>query len=269
MHNSDSVTDKRVIGTSERREQIIQRLRQQGSVQVNDLSAFFSVSTVTIRNDLAFLEKQGIAVRAYGGALICDPSAPPVEPSLEDKSSLNTSLKRSIARAAVELIKPGHRVILDSGTTTYEIARLMRQHKEVIAMTNGMNVANALLEAEGVELLMTGGHLRRQSLSFYGDQADQSLQNYHFDMLFLGVDAIDLERGISTHNEDEARLNRRMCEVAERIIVVTDSSKFDRSSLHKIIDIQRVHMVITDSDISAESLEGLRKSGIKVVLVGK
>ena len=120
----------------------------------------------------------------------------------------------------MELIKPGHRVILDSGTTTYEIARLMRQHSDVIAMTNGMNVANALLEADGVELLMTGGHLRRQSQSFYGDQAEQSLQNYHFDMLFLGVDAIDLERGVSTHNEDEARLNRRMCEVAERIIVV-------------------------------------------------
>lgn len=92
----------------------------------------------------------------------------------------------------------------------------MRKHTDVIAMTNGMNVANALLEAEGVELLMTGGHLRRQSQSFYGDQAEQSLQNYHFDMLFLGVDAIDLERGVSTHNEDEARLNRRMCEVAER-----------------------------------------------------
>lgn len=267
MSNTESSADKRVIGTSERREQIIQRLRQQGSVQVNDLSLFFCVSTVTIRNDLAFLEKQGIAVRAYGGALICEGNAPVVEPSVEDKSSLNTAVKRSIARAAAELIKPGHRVILDSGTTTYEIARLMRQHTNVIAMTNGMNVANALLEAEGVELLMTGGHLRRQSQSFYGDQAEQSLQNYHFDMLFLGVDAIDLERGVSTHNEDEARLNRRMCEVAERIIVVTDSTKFDRSSLHKIIDTQRIDMIIVDEGIPEESLEGLRKHGIEVVLV--
>lgn len=176
-------------------------------------------------------------------------------------------MKRSIARAAAELIKPGYRVILDSGTTTYEIARLMRKHTDVIAMTNGMNVANALLEAEGVELLMTGGHLRRQSLSFYGDQAEHSLQNYHFDMLFLGVDAIDLERGVSTHNEDEARLNRRMCEVAERIIVVTDSSKFDRSSLHKIVDTQRIDMIIVDEGILGESLEGLRKCGIDVILV--
>lgn len=267
MSGTDSSIEKRLAGTSERREQIIQRLRQQGSVQVNDLSLLFGVSTVTIRNDLAFLEKQGIAVRAYGGALICDSSTPGVEPSVEDKSSLNTAVKHNIAKAAVKQIQPGHRVILDSGTTTYEIARLMRQHTDVIVMTNGMNVGNALLEAEGVELLMTGGHLRRQSQSFYGDQAEQSLQNYHFDMLFLGVDAIDLERGVSTHNEDEARLNRRMCEVAERIIVVTDSSKFNRSSLHKIIDTQRIDMIIVDEGIPAESLEALRKHGIDVILV--
>lgn len=268
MSNSAPSGDKRVTGTSERREQIIQRLRQQGSVQVNDLSALFGVSTVTIRNDLAFLEKQGVAVRAYGGALICDSVVPAQEPSVEDKSALNTAVKRNIARAAVNLIKPGHRIILDSGTTTYEIACQLRHHTDVIAMTNGMNVANALLEASGVELLMTGGHLRRQSQSFYGDQAEQSLQNYHFDMLFLGVDAIDLERGVSTHNEDEARLNRRMCEVVERIIVVTDSSKFNSSSLHKIIDTQRIDMIIVDEDIPQESLEGLRKAGIEVILVG-
>ncbi|ADU69206.1 DeoR family transcriptional regulator [Pantoea sp. At-9b] len=269
MQHSDNPLEKSVAATSERREQIIQKLRQHGSVQVNDLAALYGVSTVTIRNDLAFLEKQGIAVRVYGGALICDNGVAAVEPSVKDKSALNVSAKRSIASVAAELIKPGHRVILDSGTTTFEIARHMRQHQNVIAMTNGMNVANALVEAEGVEVLMTGGHLRRQSLSFYGDQADHSLQNYHFDLLFLGVDAIDLERGISTHNEDEARLNRRMCEVAERIIVVTDSSKFNRSSLHKIIDTQRIHMIITDDSIPQNSLEGLRKAGVDVVLVSQ
>lgn len=267
MDNYHAASGERIRGTSERREQIIQRLRQQGSVQVNQLADIFAVSTVTIRNDLAFLEKQGIAVRAYGGALLCETSTPAAEPSLLDKSSLNTRLKRSIARAAAAMIHPGHRVILDSGTTTCEIACQMQQHQDVIAMTNGINVANALLPAQGVEVLMTGGHLRRQSLSFYGEQADRSLQNYHFDLLFLGVDAIDPERGVSTHNEDEARINRRMCEVAEKIIVVTDSSKFNHSSLHKIVDTARIHMVITDTGIPADSLTSLRKSGVEVVLV--
>ena len=266
MSSSDIAADKRVSGTSERRELIIQRLRQHGSVQVNDLSAQFGVSTVTIRNDLAFLEKQGIAVRAYGGALICD-GPPAAEPSVEDKSALNVALKRKIAAAAVAMISPGQRIILDSGTTTYEIALLLRDRQDLIAMTNGMNVGSALLGAEGVELLMTGGHLRRQSLSFYGDQAEQSLLNYHFDTLFLGVDAIDTERGVSTHNEDEARLNRRMCEVADRIIVVTDSSKFNHSSLHKIIDTQRIDTIITDEGIPAESLQELQRAGTEVVLV--
>lgn len=267
MSSSDTAADKRVSGTSERRELIIQRLRQHGSVQVNDLSAHFGVSTVTIRNDLAFLEKQGIAVRAYGGALICSGIAPVAEPSVEDKSALNIALKRKIAAAAAAMIAPGQRIILDSGTTTYEIALLLRDRQDVIAMTNGMNVGSALLAAEGVELLMTGGHLRRQSQSFYGDQAEQSLLNYHFDTLFLGVDAIDTERGVSTHNEDEARLNRRMCEVADRIIVVTDSSKFNHSSLHKIIDTQRIDTIITDEGIPAESLQELQRAGTEVVLV--
>lgn len=261
------ITEKSTIGTSERRERIIQQLRSHGSVQVNDLSAQFQVSTVTIRNDLAFLEKQGIAVRAYGGALLCEPNQVVPERTIADKSVLNTPVKQRIGALAATQVQPGCRLILDSGTTTLEVARHLREHQEILVMTNGMNVANALLEAEGVELLMTGGHLRRKSLSFYGAQAEQSLQNYHFDLLFLGVDGIDLERGVSTHHEEEARLNRCMCQVAKKIIVVTDSSKFRRSSLHRIIETPRINTLITDDAIPAELLRGLHDAGIEVLLV--
>ena len=267
MNSPEDGMDKRIIGTSERREHIIQMLRSQGSVQVNTLSQQFSVSTVTIRNDLAFLEKQGIAIRAYGGALFYEGVTPVSEPSLDVKSTRHTTIKCNIASIAAQRITPGQRVILDSGTTTYQIARQLINHQDIIVMTNGINVANALLDARGVELMMTGGQLRRQSMSFYGDQADQSLQNYYFDTLFLGVDAIDLERGVSTHNEDEARLNRRMSEVAGQIVVVTDSSKFNSSSLHKIIDTQRIDTIITDDGISEGNLTGLRRMGVEVVLV--
>lgn len=260
-------TEKSAVGTSERRERIIQQLRSHGSVQVNELSTQFQVSTVTIRNDLTFLEKQGVALRAYGGALLCEPGQQIPERTIADKSQLNTPVKQRIGALAATLVPPDSRLILDSGTTTMEIARHLRNHKDIVVMTNGINVANQLLDAEGVELLMTGGHLRRKSLSFYGAQADQSLQNYHFDMLFLGVDGIDLERGISTHHEDEARLNRCMCSVAERIIVVTDSTKFHRLSLHKIIDTHRIHTIITDDAIPQDCLKGLRQIGIEVLLV--
>jgi DeoR family transcriptional regulator of aga operon len=258
---------KNVLGTSERRERIIQQLRSNGSVQVNEMAAYYQVSTVTIRNDLTFLEKQGIAIRAYGGALLCEPNQTVPERTIADKSVLNMPVKQRIGALAATLVQPKCRLILDSGTTTLEIARHLREHQEILVMTNGINVANALLEAEGVELLMTGGHLRRKSLSFYGAQAEQSLQNYHFDLLFLGVDGIDIERGVSTHHEDEARLNRCMCQVAERIVVVTDSSKFGRRSLHKIIDTPRIHTLITDDNISTDYLKGLRQLGIEVQIV--
>ena len=250
-----------------RRLQIVELARKTDEVRVEALSVLFGVSTVTIRNDLAFLEKQGVAVRAYGGALLCESGQPVAERTIADKSVLNTPVKQRIGAMAASLVQPGCRLILDSGTTTLEVARHLRDHQEIVVMPNGMNVANALLEAEGVALLMTGGHLRRKSLSFYGAQADLSLQNYHFDLLFLGVDGIDLERGVSTHHEDEARLNRCMCHVAERIIVVTDSSKFGRLSLHKIIDTRRIHTLITDDAIAAETLAGLRQAGIEVLLV--
>lgn len=238
-------------------------------MQVNNLSALYGVSTVTIRNNLAFLKKQKIAVRAYSSALICNSTTPSVKPSVKNKSALNTAIKRSVAKAAVKLIQPSHQVILNSKTTTFKIARLMRKHTNVIAITNSINVANALLKAKSVKLLITSKHLRRQSQSFYSNQAKQSLQNYHFNMLFLSVNAINLKRSVSTHNKNKARLNRQMCKVAKQIIVVTNSSKFNRSSLHKIINTQRINIIIVNKSIPANSLKKLQKAKVKVILVKK
>lgn len=258
---------KSVRATSERREKIIAFLRQQGAVQVSDLATHFNVSTVTIRGDLSFLEKRGIATRTYGGALICDPPVMTSERSIEAKTTEHLLVKQRIAVRAAEMIVPGSTIILDSGTTTYEIARQLRDKHDLTVMTNGMNVANALLDAPEVELLVTGGHLRRSAQSFYGSQAELALENYHFDMLFLGVDGLSLTQGITTHHEYEARINRRMCEVSRQIIAVTDSSKFNRVGLHRIIDTARIDTLITDTAISDEMRKGLENLGIELLLV--
>ncbi|HFZ1320097.1 DeoR family transcriptional regulator [Klebsiella aerogenes] len=258
---------KSIPATSERREKIIALLRQDGAVQVNDLALLFSVSAVTIRNDLAFLEKLGMATRAYGGALLCDVPNLTSERTIETKQTENLYIKQSIARMAASMIMPGSAIILDSGTTTYEIALQLKDKQDITVMTNGMNVASALLDAQGVEVLLTGGRLRRSSQSFYGSRAEQALENYHFDKLFLGVDGLSLAQGITTHHEDEARMNRRMCEVSRQIIVVTDSSKFNRVSLHRIIDISRINTLITDSGLSDRLRSGLVEQGVEVLLV--
>lgn len=253
--------------TSERREHTIALLKKNGSVQVTDLSKKFGVSTVTIRNDLAALEKQGIATRAYGGAYLQDGDIRPYEHSVEDKNQLNKTLKQKIAAAAVKLIEKGDTLILDSGTTTYYIAEALRNAHDLVVMTNGLNIANALFSAEGVEVMLTGGKLRRKSMSFYGLEADNILEHYHFNKLFLGVDGFNLEKGITTYNENEARLNRRMCNIADEVIVVTDSSKFGKVSLHKILETARVDKIVTDEGIPKEYLQGLEQLGITVIVV--
>ncbi|WP_337247054.1 MULTISPECIES: transcriptional repressor AgaR [unclassified Vibrio] len=253
--------------TSKRREHTIALLKKNGSVQVTELSQQFGVSTVTIRNDLAALEKQGIATRAYGGAYLQDNDIRPYEHSVEDKNQLNKTLKEKIAAAAVSLIEDGDTLILDSGTTTHCIAEALRHANDLVVLTNGLNIANALFPAEGVEVLVIGGKLRRKSMSFYGEQNDGVLENYHFNKLFLGVDGFNLEKGITTHNENEARLNRKMCDIADEVIAVTDSSKFGKVSLHKILETTRVDKVITDHGIPEEYLQGLKRLGISVILV--
>ena len=133
-------------------------------------------------------------------------------------------------------------------------------------MTNGLNIAWELANAAGITVLLTGGLLRQQSLSLQGSQAEASLNSYSFDTLFLGVDGLDLQFGLTTHDEAEARLNHRMVERARRIVVLTDASKFGRVSLHRIARLDQIHAIITDAGIDDATREGLQRLGIEVII---
>ncbi len=250
--------------TRKRREQILQLLINHGNVQVADLVERFDVSSVTIRNDLSQIESQGLATRNHGGASLL--RAPPQEQDIHEKDALNLPLKESIGAYAARLVKPGDNIIVDSGSTTMTLARHLRGHRDVTVMTNGLNIAWELANAPGVELLLTGGLLRKQSLSLHGSQAEASLNTYSFDTVFLGVDGLDLQFGLTTHNEAEASLNHHMVERARRIVVLTDSSKFGRVSLHRIARLDQVHAIITDANISSEYREGLQRLDIEVII---
>ncbi|RDZ27280.1 DeoR family transcriptional regulator [Lysobacter silvisoli] len=250
--------------TRQRRQQILQLLVQHGNVQVSDLVERFGVSSVTIRADLSHIESQGLATRNHGGAALV--RTPPPEQDIHEKDALNLPLKESIGARAAQLVKPGDNIIIDSGSTTMTLARHLRGHREVTVMTNGLNIAWELANAPGVELLLTGGLLRKQSLSLQGSQAEASLNPYSFDTVFLGVDGLDLQFGLTTHHEAEASLNHRMVEHARRIVVLTDASKFGRVSLHRIARLDQVQTIITDPGISPEYRDGLQQLGIEVII---
>ena len=251
-----------MLNTIERRHEIVQLVFKQERVQVPELAQLFGVSTVTIRNDLNELDEKGLLVRSRGGAVASNRLTQ--ELSLKEKHDANRGIKERLGKFAASLIKDGESIILDSGTTTEEVAKNLTSHHGVVVMTNGLNVAHSLLNAPSVEVLMTGGTLRKKSLSFYGRQAEQHLQQYHFDKLILGVDGFEKDIGITTHFELEALLNRVMCEVSREIIVVTDSSKFNRKGVHKIIAASEINVLVTDSGIPAEIKTALEDAGVRL-----
>jgi DeoR family transcriptional regulator of aga operon len=250
--------------TRQRREQILQMLVQHGNVQVADLVERFGVSAVTIRTDLTHAESQGLATRTHGGANLV--RTPPQERGIHEKDTLNLSLKDIIGVHAAQMVQPGDNIIIDSGSTTMALARHLRGHRDVTVMTNGLNIAWELANAPGIKLLLTGGLLLKQSLSLHGSQAEASLNPYGFDTLFLGVDGLDLQFGLTTHHEAEARLNHRMVERARKVVVLTDASKFGRVSLHRIARLDEIHTLITDVGISNEYRDELQRQGVEVII---
>jgi DeoR family transcriptional regulator of aga operon len=250
--------------TTQRREAILQLLTRNGAVNVTSLVQEFDVSAVTIRSDLSAFESQGLVSRSYGGATLTR-SAPP-EQTIPQKDAIHHEQKERIGALAASLVQEGDNIIIDSGTTTISLARHLRSASQLTVMTNGLNIAWELSDAPGVELILAGGQLRKQSLSIQGSQAEAMLQVYGFDKLFLGVDGFDLQFGVTTHDEAEASLNHKMVERAKKVIVLADASKFGRICLHRIVHLDRVHTVITDAAISSDYREELERLGIEVLI---
>lgn len=256
-----------MINTVKRRELIIDQLCREGSVRVEQLSAQFSVSSVTIRSDLRQLEKSGCAVRAYGGAMLNKQFA--FDRPLQDKGRINRDVKYTIACAAAELVNDGDAIILDSGSTTSQMAQQLVGKKDLVVMTNALNIAFELANNEQVDLMVVGGSVRRKSWSLYGPAAEQHMRQFRFDKLFLGVDGFDLLSGITTPDPGEAQLNRAMCDVAREVIAVADASKFGRTSFCMIREIGQIQRLVTDSRIPENYLHALNHLGVDVIIADR
>jgi DeoR family transcriptional regulator of aga operon len=250
--------------TLERRARILEQVDAAGQVEVRPLSGIFGVSEVTIRNDLAHLEQKNLLLRTRGGAI--KQRRVGFDFALAEKQKQHLAEKQRIGRMAVDLIKEYDTIILDSGSTTMEIAKNLGRLNHVTVITDALNIASILAEHKNVRVIIPGGFLRENSYSLVGSLAEQNFRNYYCDKLFLGVDGFDSRYGISTPNVEEAQLNRVMVEISREIIVVTDSSKFLRRSFAFITPVTKIDMVITDKAIPQEEHNILKNMGVKVII---
>jgi DeoR family transcriptional regulator of aga operon len=249
----------------ERRRAILELLNRDGRVLVTELAERFDTSQVTIRKDLEVLHEERQVHRTHGGALPAREGALE-DPTLREKEQLHRKEKLRIAEAAARMVKEGQVIILDSGTTTTAIARALRNFHALTIVTNAVNIVTELAGTT-IDVILTGGTLRRNSFSLVGPIAEDALRHLSADLLFIGVDGFDVHYGLSTPNLPESKVNRVMLEIAKRAVAVCDSSKFGRRSLALIAPPSAIHEVITDRDIAKSDLKNLKKAGIEVTLV--
>lgn len=250
--------------TVQRRTIILEKLEANGQVNVTDLSDQFGVSEVTIRNDFLRLEKKNMLIRARGGAIKINRVG--VDFELSKKHKINLEQKQKIGKLAAKLIKDGDTIIVDSGTTTQELVKNLSSDDKLTVITNALNIANNLVFKNNIQVIMIGGFLRRGALSMIGSPAETQLRNYLCDKLFLGVDGLNFDFGISTPNIEEAHLNKISIEISRQIIVLADSSKINKRSLAIICPISKIDILVTDDGLLPEYKNRLEQFGIEVLI---
>lgn len=250
---------------SDRQKVIMGMLRQSSSVSVSVLARNFQVSEVTIRKDLTALENAGLLYRTHGKAVLINPFIN--DRHINEKEQNNAAEKLAIGRYAAGLIADRDSIMIASGTTMHYLAREIKDKEHLTVITAAVPVTTILMSNQNMEVIQLGGTVRTSSLSTVGPYAEQMLGNFVCNKLFIGVDGIDTEYGLTTTNLMEASLNRAMMQSSQRTIVLADSSKFGRRGFSKICGIEAVDRIITDDGIKPEILAQLEDNGVNVTVV--
>jgi DeoR/GlpR family transcriptional regulator of sugar metabolism len=249
----------------ERRTQILQMVRSAGRVRVNELATHFNTSAVTIRNDLNALHQRGLVFRSHGGAVLPDTILR--ESPVHERLKAHAEEKRRIGAMAATLINDGETIILDSGTTTLEIARQIKKKQGVQVITNGVNIAAELLDARDIQLFIVGGTVRGESASISGRFTEEMFAQFAADKMFLSGAGCDLDFGVSGANLEETMVNQAMLRISREIILVADASKFSKRSMSRITHFSEIDTVISDGSLDPVLQERLRGFGCNLFLV--
>ncbi|MET7641284.1 DeoR/GlpR family DNA-binding transcription regulator [Streptomyces sp. NPDC005438] len=260
----------------QRRALIVEEVRRRGGARVNELTRKLNVSDMTVRRDLDVLAKQGALEKVHGGAVpVAEASTH--EPGFEAKSSLETSAKEEIARAAAAMAAPGSAIALSGGTTTFALAQHLLDIPDLTVVTNSVRVAEVFHSAQGsaarpaagaATVVLTGG-VRTPSDSLVGPVADAAITSLHFDLLFLGVHGISVEAGLSTPNLAEGETNRHLMRSARRVVVVCDHTKWGTVGLSSFASLEEVDTLVTDRGLPPEARAEVEEHLPRLVVAGE
>ncbi len=251
------------MALNQRRQEILNLIREDGHAKVQKLSRIFKVSEVTIRQDLETLEEMGFIQREHGGAFLKDVGSFAKTGTLLNQSHLEE--KREIARKAAALVEEGDSIILDSGSTTTELARLLVGFKSLTVITNALNIAFILGENPGIELIVSGGEFKAPTLSLTGDMAAGTFKGIHVAKCFLATAGISQDMQLTYPGLSDLVVKSAMIRAADKVYLLADSSKLGESSFASLGRITLIDTLITDSKITPEQLQALQELNVDIL----
>lgn len=254
------IHNKRVNGY-ERKILINNILKSEGRIQINELAERLEVTKVTVRSDLDDLEKRGLLVRTHGGAILAENQQ--LVRLISKTISEREQEKAAIAQLAAEIIEPGSTILIDSGSTTHFLAREIRDMRLTV-ITNSILVIRDLSGSDSIELLVSGGALRKESMALIGQISRSFFEQFHADIVFLGATSLSVEKGVSCSNIIEAETKRNMIKCGVKVCLLADSTKSGKISMAHICDWGDIDVLITDS-MSAEDDTAFEQHGVKVI----
>jgi DeoR/GlpR family transcriptional regulator of sugar metabolism len=251
-----------LLFTHERRQQIVHLLETQQRVTVPELSHLFSVSEVTIRKDLAWLEVQKLAVRTHGGAVLANSNTS--EMGFDLREHMQQDEKERIGALAAAMVQDGETIAIDASTTALAMTQFLKGKHELTVVTNGLRTGIELIQAPGISVLIPGGMLRQESYSLIGSWSDSILQRIHISKAFFGAKGFTLAEGLTDVNSGEIELKRALVESAKEVIALIDHSKWNQVAFATFCPSERLNTIITDAETPARFVEQARNKGIKV-----
>jgi DeoR/GlpR family transcriptional regulator of sugar metabolism len=252
------------IPTPERQKQILSLLTQQGRLSVNEIVKHFSISTATARRDLESLASQGKVQRVHGGVIAVE-EAPPELPILERENE-QADEKARIGRAAAGLVADKETIFLGSGTTVLEVARNLRDRKNLTVITNSLPVLNALAGVDGITVISLGGMLRESELSFIGHITEQALSEVRVDKVIIGTRGVSLEHGLTNDYLPETLTDRAILKIGREVIVAADYTKVNRVATAQLAPLESMQTFVTDSNADKKFVQAIKKQGIHVIV---
>jgi len=250
---------------AERHQKIVELIGERKSIRVTELSNIFSVTEETIRRDLEKLEKERKLDRSHGGAININNSDTMEVPYFE-REIMNVNEKKEIALEATKQIVEGDKVILDASSTAWYMARSLPDIPLTV-LTNSIKVAMELSDKNQIEVISTGGTMLSKSLSFVGPLAETSLETYHVNKTFISSKGLHLERGISDSNEQQARMKKKMIDIADTVYIMIDNSKFAVQAFSHICGLELIDHIITDSNVENNISRRLEEKSLRLIKV--